>query len=208
MTCIAVTSSLAARRAAAAGLLSSCASPAAIVPSDVSRSRLDSRELMLRMTGPITLITLRCTDRCLSASSMNGSRGMIETRQSTPATIVTGSSLSVIAAIAPIQVGAWLGVPGSVPPATRMNALVVPEKSSRGPGESAPCSRITSPSSTWRIGGVIAAHSSSCGVRQPVEQVEAPQLVDKGHQGHVIPPGTRGSARRPSSPRPLRSRRA
>ena len=79
---------------------------------------------------------------------MNCSRGMIETRQSTPATIVTGSSLSVIAAIAPIQVGAWLGVPGSVPPATRMNAVVVPEKSSRGPGESTPCSRITSPSST------------------------------------------------------------
>ena len=83
MTSIAVTRSLAARRAAAAGLLSSWASPAAIVPSDVSRSRLDSRELMPRMTGPITCITLRCTDRCLSASSMNSSRGMIATRHAT-----------------------------------------------------------------------------------------------------------------------------
>ena len=43
MTLTASTRSLAARRAAAAGLLSSCASPAAIVPSDVSRSRLASR---------------------------------------------------------------------------------------------------------------------------------------------------------------------
>ena len=62
ITSTASTRSDAARRAAAAGLLSSWASPAAIVPSEVSRSRVDSRELMPRITGPMASMILRCTD--------------------------------------------------------------------------------------------------------------------------------------------------
>ncbi len=80
MTSTALTRSHAARRAAAAGLLSSCASPAAIVPSEVSRSRLASRALTPRITGPITRITWRWTERCVSARSTNASRGTIAIR--------------------------------------------------------------------------------------------------------------------------------
>ena len=61
MISTASTRSDAARRAAAAGLLSSCARPAAIVPSEVSRSRLASRALTPRITGPITCMTFWCT---------------------------------------------------------------------------------------------------------------------------------------------------
>ena len=114
MTSTASTRSDAARRAAAAGLLSSWARPAAIVPSEVSRSRLDSRWLMPRITGPITGMTLRWTDRSCSASSMNASRGTIATRHGPSASTVIGTALSVIAAIAPIQVGAVFALPGSL----------------------------------------------------------------------------------------------
>jgi hypothetical protein len=97
-------------------LLSSGASPAAIVPSEVSRSREDSRALMPRITGPITCMTFRCTEGCASVRSMNASRGTIAARQGPSASTLSGSRSSVIAAIAPIQVGAWLGVIGSMRP--------------------------------------------------------------------------------------------
>ena len=118
MTSTASTRSDAARRAAAAGLLSSCASPAAIVPSDVSRSRLASRALTPRITGPITCITFACTDGWRIASALKRSRGMIATRHGPSASMLIGSGLSVIAAIAPIQVGAVFGLAGSLRPST------------------------------------------------------------------------------------------
>ncbi len=53
----------AARRAAEAGLLSSWARPAAIVPSDASRSRFCSSSVIRRITGRTTAITRRNTGR-------------------------------------------------------------------------------------------------------------------------------------------------
>ena len=61
------------RRAAAAGLLSSWASPAAIVPSDVSRSRFCSRWVIACITGRIRDITCWNTGRCETTRSVNGS---------------------------------------------------------------------------------------------------------------------------------------
>ena len=68
--------SAAARRAAAAGLFSSCASPAAIVPSDASRSRFCSRrgDAARRPAEPAR-ITRRWTDGCASASCGEVLRG-------------------------------------------------------------------------------------------------------------------------------------
>ena len=66
----------AARPAAAAGLLSSCASPAAIVPSEVSRSRFCSIAVMRLMTGATCCITRRCTAGWANASRRNSSGSM------------------------------------------------------------------------------------------------------------------------------------
>ena len=54
--------SAAALLAAAAGLLSSCASPAAIVPSAARRSRFCSMAVRRVITGATLLITRSCTD--------------------------------------------------------------------------------------------------------------------------------------------------
>ena len=54
---------------------------------------------------------------------MNSSRGMIATRHGPSASTFSGSGLSVIAAIAPIQVGAKLADIGSVRPSMRLGGL-------------------------------------------------------------------------------------
>ena len=100
------TRSDAARLAAAAGLLSSCASPAAIVPSEASRSRFDSIAVSRVMTGLMRCMIRRCTGGLARTSSVNRSVGMRARRQSVSQRIRTPSSPPVSAAIAPIQVGA------------------------------------------------------------------------------------------------------
>ena len=61
------------RCAAAAGLLSSWASPAAIVPSDASRSRFCSRWVIACITGRIRDITRWNTGSMATTRSVNGS---------------------------------------------------------------------------------------------------------------------------------------
>ena len=81
----------AARPAAAAGLLSSCASPAAIVPSEVSRSRLCSIAVTRLMTGATCCITRRCTAGCESASRRNSAGSTTAMRQAVSACMRTPS---------------------------------------------------------------------------------------------------------------------
>ena len=96
----------AARWAAAAGLLSSCASPAAILPSSARRSRFCSMSLMRRTTGAMFFMTRACTAGCDSASRLKSSGATRAIRQFVSACIRTPIGASVSAAIAPIHVGA------------------------------------------------------------------------------------------------------
>jgi len=98
--------SAAERLAAAAGLLSSCARPAAIVPSDASRSRVCSTALRRVITGGIWRMMRACTAGLARTSSMNRSVGMRASRHSVIASMRTPSGPWVSAAIAPIHVGA------------------------------------------------------------------------------------------------------
>src|SRR4051794_29472286 len=191
-TSTASTRSDAARRAAAAGLLSSCARPAAIVPSEVRRSRLASRWLMPRITGPITDMTLRWTDRSCSARSMNASRGTIANRHGPSASTVIGTGLSVIAAIAPIQVGPVFAFAGSLRLSTVMYAFVLPVNSSSGPGEE-PCSSSTSPSAASRISTTAAQasrRSSESSSKRSMPRSSSWTLI--GQRLHTGTPETRG----------------
>ena len=90
-TSIASTSSPAARRAAAAGLLSSWARPAAIVPSAARRSRFCSIAVTRVMTGAIWRMMRRWTGRSSSASSRKRSVGTSATRQAVSARMRTPS---------------------------------------------------------------------------------------------------------------------
>ena len=65
-----------ARWAAAAGLFSSCASPAAIVPSDSSRSRFCPIAATRLTTGRIWRMTRWCTGRCSNTRSRKSSGAM------------------------------------------------------------------------------------------------------------------------------------
>ena len=82
MTSSASAMSLAARVAAAAGLLSSWARPAAIVPREASRSRFCSTAVRRPRTGATWCMIRRCTERWLSASSVNGSAATVARRHS------------------------------------------------------------------------------------------------------------------------------
>ena len=115
----------AARPAAAAGLLSSCASPAAIVPSDVNRSRLCSIAVTRLMTGATCCITRRCTAGCESASRRNSAGSTTAMRQAVSACMRTPIAPSVSALIAPIQVGAmWRPAASTRSPEIRKVSIV------------------------------------------------------------------------------------
>ena len=86
------------------------------MPSEVRRSREDSRWLIPRITGPMTCITFLNTERCITARSWKCSRSMIATRHGPSASMLIGNGESVIAAIAPIHVGPVLGFAGSLRP--------------------------------------------------------------------------------------------
>jgi len=96
----------AARRAAAAGLLSSCARPAAIVPSEVSRSRFCSMPVIRLITGATCRMTRWCTAGCENARRRKSSASTSATRQGVSAFMRTPSGPPVSTAMAPIQVGA------------------------------------------------------------------------------------------------------
>ena len=126
ITSSASVSSDADRRAAAAGLFSSWASPAAIVPSAASRSRFCSTAVMRRMIGPIWRMIRRCTGSCARASRRNSSAGIIAKRASVRATMRPSKAVSVIVGTAPIQVGAVWRSTGSSRLPSHMNACTVP----------------------------------------------------------------------------------
>ena len=117
------------RFAAAAGLFSSCASPAAIVPSDASRSRFCSMPWIRFMTGRMIRMIRWKTARCISVSSTNRSVGTVAMRQSVWHCMRTPTGPSVSAAIAPIQVGATCSPAGSTRSSWTIRASMIPSSS-------------------------------------------------------------------------------
>ena len=81
----------AARRAAAAGLLSSCARPAAIVPREASRSRFCSRSVMRLITGATWRITRWWIPGWAKARRWKSSGTTVARRQSVSACMRTPS---------------------------------------------------------------------------------------------------------------------
>ncbi len=150
----------AARRAAAAGLFSSCARPAAIVPSAARRSRFCSRPVIRLITGAICCITRRCTAGCTSARRRKSSDGISARTHADSVVTVTPNGASVSTAIAPIQVGATWRPTGSARSPSNICASAVPSSSSSTPGTSLACSAITVPGSTSRT-DVASTHSTS-----------------------------------------------
>ena len=145
-----------ARLAAAAGLFSSCARPAAIVPSDSSRSRFCSIAVIRPTTGRTCASTRCMIERLATASSRKSSGAIAARRRSDLACTRTPSGEPVSAAIAPIQVGA------SVLPRGLLAAVDVPEGLRRALQQ--------------QVHGVPV--SPSCG-----DQLAGPVLVQLGARG-------------------------
>ncbi len=113
---------------------------------------------------------------------MNASRGMIETRRRAPASIVIGSAPSVIAAIAPIQVGpcvrrARVGPPPVVLTQPRVGAVEQQQRSGRVDALLEQHVALLDLADRRRDRGPLRQLL----VDQLVEQVQAAELVDERH---------------------------
>ncbi len=150
----------AARRAAAAGLLSSCARPAAIVPSEARRSRFCSIPPSACRTGEMRRMTVWWTGRCEKSRRRNSSGSMIARRHADSATMRTGSGSSVSTEIAPIHVGATWRPTGSGLPRPVICVAAVPSSRRMRPGTCSCSSTMSSPGSTSRS-SATASHSAS-----------------------------------------------
>ena len=116
----------AARLTAAAGLLSSCASPAAMVPSDSRRSRFCSAPARRDITGFICFMTRSWTAGWASVRRRKSSAGMSATSHGTSADIRTASGPRVRTAMAPTHVGATWRPTGSVRPSVTITVCASP----------------------------------------------------------------------------------
>ena len=192
MTSSASAMSEAARLTAAAGLLSSCARPAAIVPNDSRRSRFCSAPASRDITGFICPMTRSCTAGCAKARRRKSSAGMSATSHGTMADIRTASGPRVRTAMAPTHVGATWRPTGSVRPSLTITVCASPSSRQERPSTSTPCSASNSPGSKcWRC--ATAAHSANWASSRSSKRSTGRRSAAEIPAVVLIPaPGTRG----------------
>ncbi len=174
-----------ARTAAAAGLLSSCARPAAIVPSEASFSRSRSVASSCRRRATAVRMMASATSGPAASRSRTASTGMRSTSASVTASTEASLRPPSSAAISPCN------EPGPTR-ATGMSALPDLLVTSSSPASTTYSASARSPSPMSRVPAgrsttsPIPTSRSQLFVLEPAEERRGPQLLDDLCRRHVL----------------------